>query len=635
MERRKRVLGFMAMAMVLLLVAAACSKKKTPENPSSPGASASSGGQIKKGGVYRSAIEDFGFTGAFDPTGEYLGTAFGLFSQMMIRNLVTYDHIRGTAGDKIVPDLATDTGQISPDGLTYTFHLKPGIKWGPPVNRAITSKDVAFAFQRIDSSALVAQYGFYYDGTVEGMDGAVDKKASDISISGIETPDDNTIVFHLQNPTGDFLYRLAMPAAAPMPPEVAGCFDKAGDYGRDIVSSGPYMFLGADQVDASSCKAIKPMSGFDPTKFFKLVRNPKYDPTTDDPAVRSNNIDGLDLEIDSNTDDIFNKISTGDIDGTIASAPPAQVLQKYVTDASLKPYFHSDPGDRTWYITMNLLTPPFDDIHVRKAVNFAINKQALQKAWGGPIRGQIATHTMPPTVLAGFPSDYDPYKTPNEAGDVNAAKNEMKQSKYDSNQDGMCDADACKNVLFINRTTPPQVNMTPTIQENLAAIGINLKVRELDTGTAYTTIQTVKNLVPIAANAGWGKDYADASTFAVLWDSSGINCEGQINYSEVGMTADQAKKCGVEKEWTAAGGASIPSVDTQFDNCNKLLAQDRTNCWIDFDKNLMENVVPWVPYLWANAFTVVAPTVTHYEYDQFAGMISLCHISVNNTATVS
>ena len=122
-----------------------------------------------------------------------------------------------------------------------------------------------------------------------------------------------------------------------MPPEVAGCFSKAGDYGRDIVSSGPYMFLGADQVDATSCDTIKPMSGFDPTKFFKLVRNPNYDPTTDDPAVRSNNIDGLDLEIDSNTDDIFNKISTGDIDGTIASAPPAQLLQKYVTHASLKP----------------------------------------------------------------------------------------------------------------------------------------------------------------------------------------------------------------------------------------------------------------------------------------------------------
>ena len=49
----------------------------------------------------------------------------------------------------------------------------------------------------------------------------------------------------------------------------------------------------------------------------------------------------------------------------------------------------------------------------------------------------------------------------------------------------------------------------------------------------------------------------------------------------------------------------------------------------------MENVVPWVPYLWATAITIVAPSVTHYEYDQFAGMISLCHVSVNNHATVT
>src|SRR5436190_5664969 len=502
MERRKKALGIVAVAAVLTLVAAACGgNNNTGGGGGTPSTGTSGGGSIQKGGVYRSAIEDFGFTGAFDPTGEYLGTAFGLFSQMLLRNLVTYKHIRGTPGDVVVPDLATDTGQASSDGLTYTFKLKPGLKWGPPLSRAITSKDVAFAFQRIDSKALVAQYGFYYDGTIDGMDAAVDKKAQDISISGIETPDDSTITFHLKQPTGDFLYRLAMPAAAPMPPEVAGCFDKAGDYGRNIVSSGPYMLLGSDQVDASSCSSIKPAAGFDPTKFMKMVRNPNYDASTDDPSVRSNNIDGLDLEIDSNTDDIFNKISTGDLDGTIASQPPPQVLQQYVTSPDLKPYFHSDPGDRTWYVMMNMLTPPFDDIHVRKAVNFVINKQALQKAWGGPLRGQIATHTIPPTVLPGFPSDYDPYRTPNEAGDVNAAKNEMKQSRYDSNHDGVCDSSVCKNVLFVNRTTPPFVNMTPTIQENLALIGIQVKARELDPGTAYTTIQTVRNLVPIAANA--------------------------------------------------------------------------------------------------------------------------------------
>src|SRR5205085_491284 len=114
-------------------------------------------------------------------------------------------------------------------------------------NRAITSKDVEYAFRRIDSKALVAQYGFYYDGTIVGMNGPQATTPADIS--GIDTPDDKTIIFHLQQPTGDFLYRLAMPAAAPIPEEVGKCFTKAGDYGRDVISSGPYMIEGADKVD--------------------------------------------------------------------------------------------------------------------------------------------------------------------------------------------------------------------------------------------------------------------------------------------------------------------------------------------------------------------------------------------------
>src|SRR4029077_17052280 len=132
--------------------------------------------------------------------------------------------------------------------------------------------------------------------------------ADKIHISGIQTPDDKTIIFQLTQPTGDFLYRLAMSAAAAMPPEVAGCFTKAGDYGRDIIASGPYMIQGSQNVDISSCSAIKPMSGFDPTKFLNFVRNPNYDPKTDSPAMRHNYLDGITIDIDTNTDDIFNKI---------------------------------------------------------------------------------------------------------------------------------------------------------------------------------------------------------------------------------------------------------------------------------------------------------------------------------------
>ena len=627
MQKRRKLFSVLALAMVLSLVAAACGDDGAQDDDNGTPSPGDTG--VTEGGIYRTALEDFGFTGAFDPTGEYLGTAFGLFSQLLLRNLVTYKHVGGAEGDDIVPDLA-EIPEPSEDGLTWEFTLKDGVMFGPPLSREITSADVEFAFRRIAHEPLVAQYGFYYYGVIEGLDAASPEMPDDIT--GIETPDDKTVIFRLTAPTGDFLYRLAMPAAAPMPEEVAGCYDTAGDYGRNLVASGPYMIQGSDEVDASSCDTIEPISGFDPTKFMKIVRNPDYDPATDDPETRGAHLDGISIEINSNTDDIFAKVETGDYDGTMGSQPPKEVEQRYLTDPELQDRMHADPGDRTWYVTMNMLVPPFDDVNVRKAVNQVINKEALQKAWGGPVHGDIATHIMPPTVLDFGGEEYDPYPSPNNAGDVDAAKEFMSQSKYDTDGDGVCDADVCNDILFINRTTPPHADMSPPLTQNFAEMGLNVKLRELDTGTAYTTIQTVKNLVPIAANAGWGKDYPDPSTFAVLFHSSGISCEGQINYSELGMTAEQAEECGVAEQFNALESPP-PSVDEEIDACNELLEEERTQCWVDLDKMLMEEVVPWAPYLWGNALTIVGESVTNYEFDQFSGIISLVHISVNNGLT--
>ena len=210
--KRRKTYGYLAMLLVLALVGSACGGGDDgPEDDPTDGAT----DQVTKGGVYRTAVEDFGFTGAFDPTGEYLTLGFALFGQMLTRNLVTYKHVAGGEGDEIVADLVTEVPEPSEDGLSWEFTLKDGVKFGPPLSREITSADVEFAFRRIDHAPLVAQYGFYYDGIIEGMDGPQDELPADIT--GIETPDDKTVIFNLQQPTGDFLFRLAMPAADPMP----------------------------------------------------------------------------------------------------------------------------------------------------------------------------------------------------------------------------------------------------------------------------------------------------------------------------------------------------------------------------------------------------------------------------------
>ena len=622
MGGRRRVLGMVGFVVVVVLVAAACGGGKK----STPGAATAA---PQRGGVYRTAVDDLGLTNGFDPTGEYVAIAFNSYNAIL-RTLVATRHIAAPAGNVLYPDLAAKLPDVSSDRLTYTFTLKPGIKFGPPLNRAITSKDIEYAFERINTKPLVAQYGFYYDGIIKGMDGSAPKPAP---VSGIDTPNDQTIVFHLTHPVGDFLYRLAMPATAPAPKEVAGCFTKAGDYGRYVIASGPYMIQGSDKLDASSCQSLKPISGFDPTKKLVLVRNPDYSQSTD--TLRSNWVDGIQIQIDTNLSDIFSRIERGELDGSLANQPPKTALARYLTDPAKRQYVHTDPGDDTWYITMNLAHPPFDDLHVRKAVNEVIDKAAVLQAWGGPQFGQIATHVIPPTMLSGqLGQSYDPYASSGFHGDLAKAKDEMKLSRHDANKDGVCDAPACRNLVMVSRNVAPFTDMEPIITQDLAKIGIGVTAREYTTGNAYRTIQSVKTNTPLALHAQWIKDYADPYTFAnPLFGSGSIIPEGNVNYSLVGLTPSMASKLGID----FPSGAAIPSVDSDINGCEQIPAGDpsRISCWSSFDKKLMEQVVPWVPYLWGDNITITAPSVTQYVFDQSSSYISLTQLAVNNKVSVS
>lgn len=631
MSRRHSVI---VLAALVTLVAGACGASDGGAgNTGTTGDT--TGGKAVRGGILREETVDFGFTGAFDPTGEYLGTAWSLFGNFLLRGLVSYPWLPADeGGNEPVADLATDTGELSADGLTLTFTLKDGVMWQPPLSRPVTSQDVAFAFQRINTASLIAQYGNYYCGTIVGMD-CEGKDQSD-PIEGIETPDDHTIVFHLERPTGDILYRLAQPAAAPIPPEVAGCFDEAGEYGRFVMSNGPYMLLGSDEMDVSSCDTLERISGYDPDKFMYFVRNPNYDQATDD--NRENNIDGFAYTINTNLDDIYNRVLNGDID-MAHGAPPAAILRQYLTNPDLEDNLKTDPGDRTWYVTMNLIVPPFDDVHVRRAVNYVIDKAALLQATGGPTSGEVATTIEPPEVLPDTGS-YDPYATPDLGGDVNAAMAEMAQSRYDTDGDGVCDDPSCQDVLMVNRNYDPFSLYTPIMQENLAAIGIELKVRELNISTAYTTIQTMSNLIPIAINASWGKDYASPYGFDYfLFSTAGLACEGMVNYSLVGLTEDAAAECGdgVLDAYEAAVAANgpIPSVDEDMGACVAAPpGEEYSSCWAAVDQRVMEEIVPWVPYRWGSQNTVVADSVVKWTYDQSAAWTAYSRVAVDNGLTM-
>ena len=381
-----------------------------------------------KGGTYRVEDTDFGFSNNFDPTGEYTTNAWGIYRGLLIRTLVGYKMVAGTPGNQLVPDLATSLPTPTDNFQTWTFTLKPGVKFSPPVNRAVTSQDIVTAFDRIANPAQAAQYGFYYS-NIAGWDAYASGKAR--TISGITTPNAQTVTFHLTSPTPDFLFRMSLPAAGPIPNEVAKCFTTPGGYGRDLISSGPYMIQGSAQVNISSCKAITPMSGFDPASKLILVRNPNYVPATDSPAMRTALPDQFAFTINTNQKDIFDRIQAGLADDSLSS-PPAATIAQAASNSASKAHIRSNSADGTKYISMNLTQAPFDDIHVRRAVNYIMDKAGLQQANGGPLFGLIATHIVPNSMYNNNSAitGYNPYPSSNAAGDLAAAQAQMRQSKY-------------------------------------------------------------------------------------------------------------------------------------------------------------------------------------------------------------
>jgi peptide/nickel transport system substrate-binding protein len=578
-------------------------------------------GTPAKGGTYRMENTDFAVIDGFDPTGEYFGSDWTIYGTTLLRPLLGYPFTTAeNGGNELRPDLATEIPEPTNDGLTYTFTLKDGVMFGPPVNREVTSQDVLFAFERIGTPGL-ALYANYYQ-NIEGMPEFTAGDAD--TISGIETPDDKTISFTLSRPDGDFLFALAMPASAPIPEEVARCHTEPAEYGRFVISSGPYMIEGSDKLDISSCGAQRPISGFNPSTGLKLVRNPNYDPATDDTSVRESNPDRIEIGVNTNLDNIFDKIERGELEGSM-EAPPGAVLRRYLQDPDLRDRLRVNAADRIWYMYFNLTTPPFDDVHVRKAMSLVMDLEGIQRAWGGPVQGSVPTHVLPDTLLPEVGEDYAPLQQPPFAGDLEAAKAEMAQSPYDTNQDGICDAPACKGVLHLNRNFTPWSSHTAIITQSAAKIGVELESREASRSAVQDVTGRPARKLPTSSGTGWGKDYADPSTFMVLFDGRNIIPEGNTAQPLVGITAAKAREVGA----VIPPSGPPPSVDADIDACSVLSGDERTACWVALDKKLTEEIVPYLPLMDATNIDLLGPAVTKYDLDQFGTETSFAHVAVD------
>jgi peptide/nickel transport system substrate-binding protein len=364
--------------------------------------------------------------------------------------------------------------------------------------------------------------------------------------------------------------------------------------------------------------------GYVPGRQIVLVRNPSW--TRESDELRDAYPEKIEVRIGGDNDDLYNQVAAGTLDFVVDGAVPPEKIREYQTNPDLQDRMNIYPSDAVRYVSFNLAEPPFDDVNVRKAVNWAFDKQGFRQLRGGPSVGEIAGHIFVNSLQNELLADYDPYATPNASGDVEQAKAAMAESKYDTDGDGVCDAEECKNILTITDREDPYPEQSALLQQFLEPIGLTLEVRQLERGTMYNKCNDANSHHALCAGPGWGKDYADGITFGEpLFASAGL-WESCCNYSLVGASADQLTEWGYNV-------TEVPSVDEKVEECSALEPGDeRFNCWAELDRELMENVVPWVPYLFDNSVDIISANVQNYSFDQFAGLAAFDSMAVPDNA---
>lgn len=488
---------------------------------------------------------------SLDPGDTYYGYSWN-FIRNYTRSLVTFKSAPGAESNELVPDLAESLGEPSSDAKTWTYKLRKGIKYedGTPV----TSTDVKYGIARsLDKDTLVNGPTYFSDFLdLQGYAGPYkDGDPTMANFKAVETPDDQTIVFHLVKPFAGFDFLAMLPASAPVPPAK----DTGTKYKEHVLSTGPYMF------DTNELG-----------KRFTLKRNPHYDAKTDPDTGRKALPDTIEVDLNVNQTDIDNRLQSGDLDVAVSGlGVQAQTRAKILNNPQLKQNADSAFQARTWFTSFSNDVAPFDNIHCRKAVLYATDKTGYQRAIGGPSGGDIASNMMPPLIPGQEKIDLYDYEAKPE-GNIEKAKEELKEC---GKPDGFS-----TNISY--RAERDQEKQTAqALQESLSKVGITTELKAYpqgDYGKLYAgNTEFVKQNGLGLRVYGWGADWNDGFGFlSQIVDSRSIRPAGNTNFN-----------------------VSDPKIDAKLDEAlAELDEKKREKIWVEIDKMVMEGAY-YLPGVWA------------------------------------
>lgn len=382
------------------------------------------------------------------------------------QGFLRYAPASGEAGTELVACLATEVptvenGGISPDGRTYIFHLREGVKFQPPVNREVTAKDFKYSFERMLREPGAPGRSFYTSvvGAVAYRKGKADE------VTGYRVVDDSTVAITLKRPDLSFLNAMAMDFCDVVPKEWV---DQWGEeFDRHPLGTGPFVFQRWAQGEE-----------------IVLTRNPQYW------EAGRPYLDGVHYQLSFDPSTALVKLEHGEVD-VLGDGVPSADLARVQADPKLERLLHSQPLVATSYLFMNVRMKPFNDVKVRRALSWAIDRDRLVDLQAGQAKSlwQFYPEGLPGHEAGKVYYGYDPAK----------ARRLLAAAGYPK---------GFKTTLYTDNIDPDPA-IWRSVQADLAAVGVQASLRTLDTEALYEQQSSPKTLA--AGSAWWSMDFPDPS----------------------------------------------------------------------------------------------------------------------------
>ena len=483
------------------------------------------------------------FTDFEDPQLGYEATGWEARYNVYIP-LLTYAHAEGAAGTELIPGLAEDLPKISNGGKTYKLTLRKGLKYsnGKPVKVS----DVKFAIQRIfDTNSK----GIPLYTNIVGAEDYETGKANEIS--GIK-PNDKTgeIEFDLVQPDGTFGYELGLQFTAPVPPDTPGKYDPA----NPIPATGPYYF-----------------TEITPGKSWTQERNPQWDKNNAKilPDLPGGHVDKITSTVVTNFSSATTQVEQNTAD-SLTDPPPTDRLGE--VQSRYGDRFKKQPTVSTYYFYMNTQKPPFDDVKVRQAVNYALDPEALVRIYGG--LQEPTQQVLPPTMKGYEKLNLYPH-------DMAKAKQLMKEANPSD-----------KDITVFTDTDTPNDKAGEYMQSVLKDLGFNAKLKIVNGSVYFDVIGNGKTADNDIGWNDWFEDFPHPNDFFdPLLNGENIAQVGNLN----------------------TGYYDNPAVNKKIDELSqKQLTPDVEKEYAALDKQVMEDA-PWAPFGTRSLSTFASDRVANFD----------------------